>query len=53
MLYAGGGEIIEGPGTGTVVRRITLAQRFGQSLDWLAPGAVVDDQTVFFGTYLP
>jgi len=53
LLYAGGSEVIEGPGTGTVVRRITIAERFGQSPDWLAPGSVVDGQTVFFGAYLP
>ena len=52
MLYAGEGEIIEGPGTGTVVRRITMAQRFDQPRDWVTPGSVVDGQTVFFGTYL-
>ena len=53
MLYAGQGELIEGPGTGMAVRRIALAKRLGQPLDWLAPGAVVDGQTVFFGAYLP
>ena len=52
MLYAGEGEIIEGPGTGTTVRRITMAQRFDQPRDWVTPGSVVDGQTVFFGTYL-
>ena len=52
MLYAGDGEVIEAPGTGLAVRRIALKQRLGQSLDWLAPGAVVEDQTLFFGTYL-
>lgn len=51
MLYAGDGQVIEGPGTGLPVRRIALSQRLGQSLDWLAPGTVVDEQTVFFGTY--
>jgi cell wall-associated NlpC family hydrolase len=53
MLYAGGGEVIEGPGTGTIVRRIAVAERFGRSLDWLAPGSAVDGQTVSFGAYLP
>jgi hypothetical protein len=53
MLYAGEGEIIEGPGTGTTVHRITLVQRLGQPLDELSPGAVIDEQTVFFGSYLP
>jgi len=53
MLYAGGGDVIEGPGTGSAVRRIALVKRLGQPLDWLAPGAVIDGQTVFFGSYLP
>lgn len=52
MLYAGGGEIIEGPGTGLVVRRLPIAQRLGRDADWLVSGTVVDGQTVFFGTYL-
>ena len=53
MVYAGEGELIEAPGTGSVVRRITVAQRLGHPLDGLAPGAVVDGQTVTFGSYLP
>lgn len=53
MLYAGADEVIEGPGTGQVVRRVSLAQRLGQSVETLRPGTVVDHQTVFFGTYLP
>lgn len=53
MLYAGGGELIEGPGTGLAVRRIALTERFGRPLDGLTPGTVVNDQTVFFGSYLP
>jgi len=53
MLYAGEGEIIEGPGTGKAVHRIALAKRLGRPLDELSPGAVVDEQTVFFGSYLP
>ena len=53
MLYAGGGDIVEGPGTGLAVRRIALLQRLGRPLDWLAPGAVIDGQTIFFGSYLP
>ncbi len=43
MLYAGDGQIIEGPGTGQLVRRIALEERLGHSLG----------QTVSFGTYLP
>ena len=53
MLYAGNGEVIEGPGTGKHVRRIALRQRLGRPLEALEPGAVVDGQTVSFGTYLP
>lgn len=53
MLYAGEGEIIEGPGTGSAVRRIALAQRLGRSMDQLSSGLVVDEQTVSFGSYLP
>ena len=53
MLYAGEGEVIEGPGTGLTVRRIALAQRLGRPIDQLSPGAVIDGQTVFFGSYLP
>ncbi len=51
MLYAGDGQLIEGPGTGLAVRRIALSDRLGQSLDWISPGTIVDDQTVSFGTY--
>ena len=53
MLYAGEGEIIEGPGTGTAVRRIRLAERLGWPPDRLTSGSVVDGQTVLFGAYLP
>ena len=53
MLYAGDGEIIEGPGTGLAVRRIALAERLGQPIDRLVPGTVVDGQMVWFGSYLP
>jgi hypothetical protein len=53
MLYAGEGEVIEGPGTGLTVRRIALSQRLGRPIDQLSPGAVIDGQTVFFGSYLP
>lgn len=52
MLYAGDGEVIEGPGTGQAVRRMAIAQRLGERLDRLTPGHVVKDQTVSFGAYL-
>ena len=51
MLYAGDGDVIEGPGTGQTVRRISLRQRLGRPLESLAPGSVVEGQTVSFGTY--
>ena len=53
MLYAGNGEVIEGPGTGLNIRRISVAERLGRPLEQLKPGTIVDGQTVFFGTYLP
>lgn len=52
MLYAGDGQLIEGPGTGSAVRRIAVSQRLGRSLDGIAPGTVVGNgQSVYFGTY--
>jgi cell wall-associated NlpC family hydrolase len=52
MLYAGNGEVIEGPGTGHVVRRIALRQRLHWSTESLEPGLQVPSgQTVWFGTY--
>jgi cell wall-associated NlpC family hydrolase len=53
MLYAGDGQIIEGPGTGMRVRRVSVAERLGRPLEELASGSVVDDRTVLFGSYLP
>ncbi|MBI3321537.1 MAG: C40 family peptidase [Candidatus Omnitrophica bacterium] len=53
MLYAGAGDVIEGPGTGLRVRRVALTARFGLPLDQVRPGAVIEGQTVFFGAYLP
>ncbi len=53
MLYAGNGAVIEGPETGAVVRRISLAERLGRSLDQLPSGTAVDGQTVSYGSYLP
>lgn len=52
MLYAGSDAVIEGPGTGHTVRRITLSQRLGRSLSELQPGTTVNNQTVYFGAYL-
>jgi len=52
MLYAGTGDVIEAPGTGFTVRRIALEQRLGRSVEQLASGEVVKEQSVFFGTFL-
>ena len=51
MLYAGAGEIIEGPGTGQAIRRISLAARLGRPLEELASGDVIEGQTIAYGTY--
>ncbi len=53
MLYAGDGQLIEGPGTGLPVRRISVLKRLGKPLDQLNAGAVIEGQTVLFGSYLP
>lgn len=53
MLYAGDGQLIEGPGTGVAVRRIALRQRLGQPLEQMSSGSIVEGQTVFFGSYVP
>ncbi|PIQ83852.1 MAG: hypothetical protein COV75_05170 [Candidatus Omnitrophica bacterium CG11_big_fil_rev_8_21_14_0_20_63_9] len=52
MLFAGSGEVIEAPGTGERVRRIALMQRLGQPLTDVHPGAVINGQTVYFGSHL-
>ena len=53
MLYAGDGTVIEGPGTGMAVRRISVQERLARPLETLASGTVVDGQTVTYGSYLP
>jgi cell wall-associated NlpC family hydrolase len=53
LLYAGFDKLIEGPGTGLSVRRITVRERLGRRLEALLPGTIVDGQTVRFGTYFP
>lgn len=52
MLYAGDGQLIEGPGTGQFVRRISVKERLGSPLEQLRPGGMADGQTVSFGSYL-
>ena len=53
MLFAGDGDVIEAPGTGSVVRRMSVAERLGSSPEHLAAGTLVDGQTVSYGSYLP
>ena len=69
MLYAGNEELIEAPGTGEQVRRITTHDRLGRALRGLRPGDRVGNENVpraeggaaesvggrrvFFGAYLP
>ncbi|MDP3730840.1 MAG: NlpC/P60 family protein, partial [Candidatus Omnitrophota bacterium] len=53
MLYEGDNQILEGPGTGSSIRRVSAQERLGRKLDELEPGAVIDGQTITFGSYLP
>ena len=53
MLYAGEGALIEAPQTGAAVRRISVKDRFGRSLEELTPGTVIEGQRVAFGSFLP
>ncbi len=52
MLYAGEEALIEGPGTGFSVRRISFQDRLGRPRNELSSDSVIDGQTVRFGTYL-
>ena len=52
MLYAGNGELLEGPGTGETIRRITVAKRLGKPMEQLKPNDVIGGQTLFFGSLL-
>lgn len=52
MLYAGEGSLIEGPATGKAVHRIALSDRLGRSIDELTTGNIINEQTVYFGSYL-
>jgi len=51
MLYAGEDWMIEGPGTGSAVRRIRTEERFGRPLRDVRTGNVINGQTICFGTY--
>ncbi len=53
MLYAGDGWLLEGPGTGQAIRRISVVERLGRPLDQLKPGDRVGRQRIVFGAYLP
>lgn len=53
MLFAGNGQLIEGPGTGLAIRRINATDRLGRPLEELKPGDSVNQQTLYFGAYLP
>lgn len=52
MLYAGEDALLEGPGTGFTVRRITATERLGRPLAQLPSGSVVEGQTVTYGAFL-
>lgn len=65
MLYAGNEELLEAPGTGERVRRISTHERLGRPVHGLRPGdragetgvpqttESVSGRRVFFGAYLP
>ncbi len=53
MIYAGDGLLLEAPGTGEVVRRISVIDRLGRPIERIEPGSTIKEQTVWFGTYLP
>ena len=53
MLIADDDELIEAPGTGLAVRRISSRKRLGASLAQIKPGTRVNGQTVSFGSFLP
>ncbi len=52
MLYAGDGWLIEGPGTGLSVRRISVKDRLGRTDAELHSGQTVKEQTIFLGSLL-
>lgn len=51
ILYAGDGWLIEGPGTGQAIRRISTQERLGLSPGQLVDGARAGGQTIYLGTY--
>ena len=53
MLYLGEDELIEAPGTGRTVRRVSVVERLQHPIHELQWGDAVGDQTLYFGAYLP
>ena len=49
MMYAGGEFLIEGPGTGLTVRRVTFKQKLGRRLASIDSGDRVGEKVVYFG----
>lgn len=49
MMYAGGEFLIEGPGTGLRVRRVTFKKKLGERLTGLESGDMVGPKVVYFG----
>jgi len=52
MLAAGDDTLIEAPGTGFTVRKITAKERLGRPLSSIPFGAVINGQTITFGSFL-
>jgi cell wall-associated NlpC family hydrolase len=53
MLYAGDGLLLEGPGTGQTVRRISVEERLGQPIEQLGTGAATPGgQVIHFGSFI-
>ncbi|MBI4180017.1 C40 family peptidase [bacterium] len=53
MMYVGGEFLIEGPGTGTRVRRVTFKKKFGHRLRQIEWGTQVGEKIVYFGRVPP
>lgn len=49
MMYVGGEFLIEGPGTGMNVRRVTFQKKLGQRLSRIESGDTVGPKVVYFG----
>ncbi|OGH63277.1 MAG: hypothetical protein A3G34_15605 [Candidatus Lindowbacteria bacterium RIFCSPLOWO2_12_FULL_62_27] len=53
MIFAGGEYLIEGPGTGQAVRRVTFKQKLGQRLSQMDSGDTATEKVVYFGRLIP